>query len=118
MALELKYEKYIAECLKKIPKTVIKVAFGRTVPMKERPWIPTGSSHVITPVFPDELLTFEKLFKGITHLRSTRALIDFYKKKPILQKPSYLVVNGCFNDVEQEAGNMEVPLYELLKLKY
>lgn len=118
MALELKYEKYIRDRLQKVPKTIIKVAFGRTVPMKDRPWLPSENDTLIRTAYPEELLTFEKLFKGITHLRSTRALIDFYKKTPVLHKPKYLVVNGHFKDKEEAAARREVPLYERLKLKY
>uniref|UniRef100_A0A1B0AHU0 Uncharacterized protein n=1 Tax=Glossina pallidipes TaxID=7398 RepID=A0A1B0AHU0_GLOPL len=118
MALELKYEKYIKDRLQKVATTIIKVAFGRTVPMKDRPWLPSENDTLIRTAYPQELLTFEKLFKGITHLRSTRALIDFYKKTPVLEKPQYLVVNGHFKDKEEAAARGEVPLYERLKLKY
>uniref|UniRef100_A0A1A9WCH2 Uncharacterized protein n=1 Tax=Glossina brevipalpis TaxID=37001 RepID=A0A1A9WCH2_9MUSC len=118
MALELKYEQYIRDRFQNIPKSIIKVAFGRTVPMKDRPWLPSENDTLIRSAFPQELLTFEKLFKGITHLRSTRALVDFYKKTAVLERPQYLVVNGHFKGKQQAATTGEVPLYELLKLKY
>lgn len=118
MAIELKYEKYIQDCLKNVQKKVNTVAFGRTIPVKQRPWIPHETDTLITTAYPEELLSFEKLFKGITHLRSTGTLINFYKKHPKLMKPKYLVDSGCFKDKLQETAQAEVPLYERLQLKY
>lgn len=118
MAIELKYENYIKDSLKNVPKKVNTVAFGRTIPMKDRPWLPSDKDEPITTVYPEELLSLEKLFKGITHLRSTKELAEFYKKRPSLEKPSYLVASGLFKRKAKTQAVMEVPLYERLKLKY
>ncbi|TMW45269.1 hypothetical protein DOY81_009650, partial [Sarcophaga bullata] len=118
MAIELKYENYIRDCLNNVPKKIDTVAFGRTIPNKNRPWLPSESDVPITTVFPDELLTLEKLFKGITHLRSTKELAEFYRKRPTLEKPRYLVSSGLFKHEKLTQAVTEIPLYERLKLKY
>lgn len=118
MAIELKYENYIQNLFKNVPKNIVTVAFGRTIPVKDRPWIPDEDFEPIKSVYPEELLTFEKLFKGITHLRSTKELVEFYKQQPDLEKPRYLVTSGLFKQKEEAQTITEVPLYERLKLKY
>ncbi|XP_073827921.1 uncharacterized protein [Musca autumnalis] len=118
MAIELKYENYIKNRLKNVPKKIVTVAFGRTVPVKERPWQPSEYDEPIQTVFPEELLTMEKLFKGITHLRSTKLLVDFYKQQKDLERPYYLVKSGLFREKTKAQTTTEVPLYERLKLKY
>ncbi|XP_005191645.1 uncharacterized protein LOC101901116 [Musca domestica] len=118
MAIELKYENYIKNRLKNVPKKIITVAFGRTIPVKDRPWQPSEFDEPIHTVFPDELLTMEKLFKGITHLRSTKLLVDFYKEQNELVRPYYLVKSGMFREKTKAQTVTEVPLYERLKLKY
>lgn len=118
MAIELKYENYIRNRLKNVPKKINTVAFGRTIPVKDRPWLPSDSDEPITTVFPDDLLSLEKLFKGITHLRSTKELAEFYRKHSNLEKPRYLVNAGLFKHKKTAQAVTEVPLYERLKLKY
>ncbi|XP_061392304.1 uncharacterized protein LOC133327783 [Musca vetustissima] len=118
MAIELKYENYIKNRLKNVPKKIVTVAFGRTIPVKDRPWQPSEFDEPIQTVFPDELLTMEKLFKGITHLRSTKLLVDFYKQQNELPRPHYLVKSGMFREKTKAQTATEVPLYERLKLKY
>ncbi|XP_023305602.2 uncharacterized protein LOC111687396 [Lucilia cuprina] len=118
MAIELKYENYIRDRLKNVPKKINTVAFGRTIPVKDRPWMPADSDDPIATVYPEELLSLEKLFKGITHLRSTKELAEFYKKRPGLEKPRYLVSAGLFKSKTKTQAATEVPLYERLKLKY
>ncbi|XP_011197480.2 uncharacterized protein LOC105222017 [Bactrocera dorsalis] len=118
MAIELKYENYIKDLLKNVPKKVIKVAFGRTVPYEERPWVPMDRDRLITTVFPDELLSGAKLFKGIGHLRSVKTLKEFYQQRPHLKRPKYLEKTGLFRKTKKLATKQEIPLYELLKLEY
>uniref|UniRef100_A0A1I8Q8V4 Uncharacterized protein n=1 Tax=Stomoxys calcitrans TaxID=35570 RepID=A0A1I8Q8V4_STOCA len=118
MAIELKYENYIKNRFKNVPKKIVTVAFGRTIPLRDRPWQPSEFDEPITTVFPDELITLEKLFKGITHLRSTNMLVDFYKKESNLERPYYLVKSGLFKERAKTQTVTEVPLYERLKLKY
>ncbi|XP_075155797.1 uncharacterized protein LOC142229143 [Haematobia irritans] len=118
MAIELKYENYIKNRLKNVPKKIVTVAFGRTIPVKDRPWQPSDADEPITTVYPDELLSLEKLFKGITHLRSTKMLVDFYKNRNDLERPYYLVQSGLFKEKAKTQTSAEVPLYERLKLKY
>lgn len=118
MAIELKYENYMKNRLKNVPKKIITVAFGRTIPVKDRPWQPSEYDDPITTVYPEELLTLEKLFKGITHLRSTKLLSEFYKKQNTLERPPYLVKSGMFREKTKTQAVTEVPLYERLKLKY
>ncbi|XP_053947542.1 uncharacterized protein LOC128856273 [Anastrepha ludens] len=118
MAIELKYEDYIQELLWDVPKKVITVAFGRTVPYEERPWIPMARDQPITTVFPDDILSCSKLFKGIGHLRSVKKLIEFYRNRPHLRRPKYLEKSGLFNWREKATTKQEIPLYELLKLEY
>lgn len=118
MAIELKYENYIRHRLKNVPKKINTVAFGRTIPVKDRPWLPSDYDEPIATVYPEELLSLEKLFKGITHLRSTKELAEFYKKRPNLEKPRYLVSAGLFKKKAKTQTVTEVPLYERLKLKY
>ncbi|KAM7348590.1 uncharacterized protein ACRADG_007864 [Cochliomyia hominivorax] len=118
MAIELKYENYIRDRLKHVPKKINTVAFGRTIPVKDRPWLPGDYDEPIKTVYPEELLSLEKLFKGITHLRSTKELAEFYKKHPELEKPRYLVSAGLFKRKSKAQTVTEIPLYEKLKLKY
>ncbi|XP_036318616.1 uncharacterized protein LOC118733354 [Rhagoletis pomonella] len=118
MAIELKYENYNKDALKNVPKKMVNVAFGRTVHYDERPWVPMASDQLITTVFPDELLSGSKLFKGIKHLRSVKALIEFYRERPHLKRPQYLEKSGLFKMREKATAKQEIPLYELLKLEY
>ncbi|XP_055846371.1 uncharacterized protein LOC129912245 [Episyrphus balteatus] len=117
MAIELKYESYITANLKTAPKKARTVAFGKTIPYKERPWIRADEDVSIETVFPDELRNGEHLFKGISHLRSTKALIEYCNKKPNIPRPKYLVENGYFNVAAKRVSDGYVPLYELLKIK-
>ncbi|XP_068155396.1 uncharacterized protein [Drosophila tropicalis] len=118
MAIELKYEKHINDHASRPTKKPILSAFGRTVPLKERPWMKRSSDTMIKTVYPEELLTREKIFKGITHLRSTTALIDFYVANPRLERPQYLLRGGDFEQSSTSESATEVPLYELLGLRY
>nr|ACN94726.1 GA20919 [Drosophila miranda] len=118
MAIELKYEKHINDQASRVSKAPIISAFGRTVPVKERPWVKRSNDTAITTVYPEELLTREKIFKGITHLRSTSALIDFYLANPSLERPEYLLQSGDFAESSASESVNEVPLYELLGLRY
>ncbi|XP_017090374.2 uncharacterized protein [Drosophila bipectinata] len=118
MAIELKYEKHINDHAARVNQKPILSAFGRTVPLKDRPWLKRSSDTAIKTVYPEELLTREKIFKGITHLRSTTALIDFYLANPSLERPQYLLQSGDFEESSASESVAEVPLYELLGLRY
>ncbi|EDV91728.1 uncharacterized protein LOC6566377 [Drosophila grimshawi] len=118
MAIELKYEKHINDHAMRVPQKLILSAFGRTVPLKERPWVRRSGDTVIDTVYPNDLLTREKIFKGITHLRSTTALIDFYLRNPALPRPLYLLDGGDFHQMNTSESVTEIPLYELLGLRY
>ncbi|XP_032289212.2 uncharacterized protein [Drosophila virilis] len=118
MAIELKYEKHINDHAMRVTHKPLLSAFGRTVPLKERPWIKRSGDKVIETVYPNDLLTREKIFKGITHLRSTTALIDFYLNNPKLARPLYLLQGGDFQEMNTSESVMEIPLYEYLGLRY
>ncbi|KAH8340993.1 uncharacterized protein [Drosophila kikkawai] len=118
MAIELKYEKHINDHASRVNQKPILSAFGRTVPVKDRPWLKRSNDTAIKTVYPEELLTREKIFKGITHLRSTTALIDFYLANPSLERPQYLLQSGDFEESSTSESVLEVPLYELLGLRY
>ncbi|XP_032578783.1 uncharacterized protein LOC6607205 [Drosophila sechellia] len=118
MAIELKYEKHINDHATRVNQKPLLSAFGRTVPLKDRPWLKRSGDTVIKTVYPDDLLTREKIFKGITHLRSTTALIDFYLAHPELERPQYLLQSGDFEESSASESVAEVPLYELLGLRY
>ncbi|KAH8295311.1 hypothetical protein KR018_009923 [Drosophila ironensis] len=118
MAIELKYEKHINDHAARVNQKPILSAFGRTVPLKDRPWLKRSGDMAIKTVYPEELLTREKIFKGITHLRSTTALIDFYLANPSLERPQYLLQSGDFEESSTSESATEVPLYELLGLRY
>ncbi|KAH8369219.1 hypothetical protein KR009_004647 [Drosophila setifemur] len=118
MAIELKYEKHINDQAARVNKKPLLSAFGRTVPLKDRPWLKRSGNTAIKTVYPEELLTREKIFKGITHLRSTSALIDFYRANPALERPQYLLESGDFEVSSASESVAEVPLYELLGLRY
>ncbi|XP_023178307.1 uncharacterized protein LOC111604433 [Drosophila hydei] len=118
MAIELKYEKHINNHAMRETKKPLLSAFGRTVPQKDRPWIKRSGDKVIETVYPNDLLTREKIFKGITHLRSTTALIDFYLNNPKLARPLYLLEGGDFQEMKTSESVMEIPLYEHLGLRY
>ncbi|XP_034118082.1 uncharacterized protein LOC132795677 [Drosophila nasuta] len=118
MAIELKYEKHINDHAMRISEKPLLSAFGRTVPLKERPWVKRSGDKVIETVYPNDLLTREKIFKGITHLRSTTALIDFYLNNPKLARPLYLLQGGDFQEMSTSESVVEVPLYEYLGLRY
>ncbi|KAH8248184.1 hypothetical protein KR038_004214 [Drosophila bunnanda] len=118
MAIELKYEKHINDHASRVNQKPILSAFGRTVPVKDRPWLKRSNDTVIKTVYPEELLTREKIFKGITHLRSTTALVDFYLSNPTLERPQYLLQSGDFEESSTSESVNEVPLYELLGLRY
>ncbi|KAH8415397.1 hypothetical protein KR222_009219 [Zaprionus bogoriensis] len=118
MAIELKYEKHINDHAMRAPQKPLLSAFGRTVPLKERPWIKRSGDKVIETVYPNDLLTREKIFKGITHLRSTTALIDFYLNNPKLSRPLYLLQGGDFQEMSTSESVIEIPLYEYLGLRY
>ncbi|XP_037936128.1 uncharacterized protein LOC119670084 [Teleopsis dalmanni] len=116
--LEYKYNKAIKDRLEEIPEKYSAVAFGRTIPVSQRPWLPTTRREPITTTFPEDIASFSKLFKGINHLSTTQKLVDFYKERPHLEKPAYLVKIGEF---ERQQGVVEregIPLYTKLKLKY
>ncbi|XP_017073406.2 uncharacterized protein LOC108109419 [Drosophila eugracilis] len=118
MAIELKYEKHINDHAARVNQKPLLSAFGRTVPLKDRPWLKRSSDTSIKTVYPEDLLTREKIFKGITHLRSTTALIDFYLAHPELERPQYLLQSGDFEQSSTSESVIEVPLYELLGLRY
>ncbi|XP_067640746.1 uncharacterized protein [Eurosta solidaginis] len=118
VAIELNYEHNFKELLNNVQKEAITVAFGRTVPYRDRPFSPLAREKPIKTVFPDELLSGEKLFKGIGHLRSVKALIEFYRENTHLARPSYLEKSGLFKMKEITTTKQEIPLYELLKLEY
>lgn len=118
MAIELKYEKHINDHAMRAPQKPLLSAFGRTVPLKERPWVKRSGDKVIETVYPNDLLTREKIFKGITHLRSTTALIDFYLNNPKLPRPLYLLQSGDFQQMNTSETVVEIPLYEYLGLRY
>ncbi|XP_039494301.1 uncharacterized protein LOC120453601 [Drosophila santomea] len=118
MAIELKYEKHINDQASRVNQKPLLSAFGRTVPLKDRPWLKRPGDTAIKTVYPEDLLTREKIFKGITHLRSTTALIDFYLAHPELERPQYLLQSGDFEESSASESVAEVPLYELLGLRY
>ncbi|XP_030378265.1 uncharacterized protein LOC115626895 [Scaptodrosophila lebanonensis] len=118
MAIELKYEKHINDHATRVCEKPMLSAFGRTVPMKERPWMKRSTDTFIETVFPEELLTRQKLFKGITHLRSTSILLEFYQNYPKLPFPVYLKDCSDLELVSLEDSNTELPLYEFLGVRY
>ncbi|TDG40739.1 hypothetical protein AWZ03_012839 [Drosophila navojoa] len=118
MAIELKYEKHVNDHAMRVTKKPLLSAFGRTVPLKDRPWIKRPGDKIIETVYPNDLLTREKIFKGITHLRSTTALIDFYLNNPKLARPLYLLQGGDFQEMKTSESVLEIPLYEHLGLRY
>ncbi|XP_001869712.2 uncharacterized protein LOC6053666 [Culex quinquefasciatus] len=87
------------------------VAFGRTLPMEMRRFRRFDDIDEIVPNFPPETKTFEKVFKGICHLRSVRVLVDHLKQHPEIHRPKYLVDLGMFREKEAKPDDY-VPLYE------
>lgn len=118
MAIELKYEKHINDHATRPYQKPMLSSFGRTVPLRDRPWVKRSGDTVIETVYPEELLSREKIFKGITHLRSTSALIDFYIANPSLPRPRYLLEGGDFEVKGHNETRDEIPLYEHLGLRY
>ncbi|XP_001649602.2 uncharacterized protein LOC5565273 [Aedes aegypti] len=87
------------------------VAFGRTLPMDMRRFKRFDDIDEIVPNFPEEVKTFQKVFKGICHLRSVKILVDHLKEHPDIHRPKYLVNQGMFKPKEQKPSD-HVPLYK------
>ncbi|KXJ77428.1 hypothetical protein RP20_CCG007555 [Aedes albopictus] len=87
------------------------VAFGRTLPMDMRRFKRFDDIDEIVPNFPDEVKTFQKVFKGICHLRSVKILVDHLKEHPEMHRPKYLVNQGMFKPKEVKPSD-HVPLYK------
>ncbi|XP_058467573.1 uncharacterized protein LOC131440350 [Malaya genurostris] len=88
------------------------VAFGRTLPMHMRRFNRFDDIDEIVPNFPEEMKTFEKVFKGICHLRSVKILVEHLKEHPEMHRPKYLVDQGMFKEKTTIASD-HVPLYKL-----
>lgn len=113
---ELSLEKNVARLLKldqiedqKPPKYV---AFGKNLPMELRHPKPGRDTTTIKPKFPNDLKTKEVLFRGINHLRSTKAFVQHLVNHPELPKPKCLVTERMFETLEAEKKSKPVPLYE------
>ncbi|XP_058123047.1 uncharacterized protein LOC131294063 [Anopheles ziemanni] len=87
-----------------------RIAFGRALPWELRP---VGEAHeggedVEQPDVPEHLMSLERLFRDICHLRSVKYLVDYLNERPALPKPRFLEEKGLFHrtDVVQP-----VPFY-------
>ncbi|XP_053699298.1 uncharacterized protein LOC128746274 [Sabethes cyaneus] len=87
------------------------IAFGRTLPMHMRRFKRFDDIEEIVPNFPEETKTFQKVFKGICHLRSVKILVDHLKEHPEIHRPKYLVDQGMFKPKETKPSD-HVPLYK------
>ncbi|XP_055586607.1 uncharacterized protein LOC129739211 [Uranotaenia lowii] len=96
--------------LAKVPERHI--AFGQTLPMGMRRFKRFDDIDEIVPNFPEDMKTFEKVFKGITHLRSVKLLVEHLRDHPDVHRPKYLVEQGMFKPKEVRQSD-RVPLYKL-----
>lgn len=93
------------------------VAFGRTLPADMyRSKVGAPCVPPLVPKFPDALHTKRAVFEGITHLRSTKQIVQHMLEREQhgegLRRPDYLVESGCFKAAAvAKVDQAETPLY-------
>lgn len=76
---------------------VQKVGFGRTLPRAL--YVEKSDAANIPPMqpkFPHDLRSKRTIFHGITHLRSTKAIVTHLERHPDVGRPKFLVQSGLF----------------------
>ncbi|XP_058811502.1 uncharacterized protein LOC131676453 [Topomyia yanbarensis] len=112
MALQRKIAKVMQSDRREAKVRERHVAFGRALPMDMRRFKRFDDIDEIVPNFPEETKTFQKVFKGICHLRSVKILVEHLKEHPEVHRPKYLVDQGMFEEKVAASGD-HVPLYKL-----
>ncbi|XP_037938845.1 uncharacterized protein LOC119671983 [Teleopsis dalmanni] len=119
LAVETQFLQYLEDRKNYVPPNIPKVAFGRSRPLNELPWVQHKKDIPVKTCFSDLILSYRIVFAGITHLSTVKLLVDFYKLRPHLEVPEYLLKCGVFEEVEEKVEvRVGKPLYETLHLKY